>query len=241
MRQALRWIEATDPLPSPHLALREPNGLLAAGADLSADRLLEAYRAGIFPWYSDGQPVLWWSPDPRMVLRLAQFKVSRSLAKTARRIHREARWQIALNRDFAAVISQCAAPRERGGAGTWITSQIAAAYGELHRRGHAHSVEIRDQDDLLIGGLYGVSIGKMFYGESMFARVADASKIALFALVELLIEHGFRVIDCQQNTRHLASLGATEVPRLAFLSEVEALVRQPSPDWAAVRIGLPNA
>ncbi|MFM8557819.1 MAG: leucyl/phenylalanyl-tRNA--protein transferase, partial [Betaproteobacteria bacterium] len=135
----------------------------------------------------------------------------------------------------------CAQPREGLGDGTWITAQIAAAYCDLHRLGHAHSVEIRNEDRALIGGLYGVSIGRMFFGESMFAREPDASKIALFALVELLLAQGFRVIDCQQNTRHLASLGATEVPRMAFLSEVSELVAQPSPDWSAVRISFPNA
>jgi len=241
MRPLLRWVDAHEPLPPAHLALREPNGLLAAGHDLSADRLLEAYRGGVFPWYSAGQPVLWWSPDPRMVLELARFKASRSLVKTVRRIRREARWTIALNQDFNAVISACSEPREGLGAGTWITPEIKAAYCELNRRGHAHSVEIRDQDGSLLGGLYGVSIGRMFYGESMFARVPDSSKVALFSLVELLFEHGFRVIDCQQNTRHLASLGATEVPRVAFLSDVSELAALPPPDWASVVIGFPDA
>jgi len=241
MRPLLCWVTAEDPLPPPHAALREPNGLLAAGNDLSAQRLLEAYRSGIFPWYSEGQPVLWWSPDPRMVLALDRFKASRSLVKTVRRIRREGLWSIAFDQDFAAVIQACAQPREGLGDGTWITAQIAAAYCDLHRLGHAHSVEIRNEDRALIGGLYGVSIGRMFFGESMFAREPDASKIALFALVELLLAQGFRVIDCQQNTRHLASLGATEVSRMAFLSEVSELVAQPSPDWSAVRISFPNA
>lgn len=236
----LPWIAPDEPLPPAEFALREPNGLLAAGADLSADRLLEAYRQGVFPWYSDGQPVLWWSPDPRMVLPLRDFRISRSLVKVIRRVRRESRWRIDLNLDFAAVVRECAAPREPSGAGTWITADIAGAYSELHQRGYAHSVEVRDQDGALAGGLYGVSIGRMFFGESMFARAADASKIALFALVELLLAHGFRVIDCQQNTRHLASLGAIEIPRVAFLSEVADLVRQPPPDWSALRISFPD-
>jgi leucyl/phenylalanyl-tRNA--protein transferase len=241
MRPLLHWVSAQDPLPPPSAALREPNGLLAAGHDLSATRLLEAYRSGIFPWYSEGQPVLWWSPDPRMVLALNRFKASRSLVKTVRKVRRDGLWTIAFDQDFAAVIHACAQPREGLGDGTWITPQIASAYCDLHRLGYAHSVEIRNEHQALIGGLYGVSIGRMFFGESMFAREPDASKIALFALVELLLAHGFRVIDCQQNTRHLASLGATEVPRVAFLSEVSELVAQPAPDWSAVRISFPNA
>ena len=241
MRPLLHWVSAQAPLPPPSAALREPNGLLAAGHDLSATRLLEAYRSGIFPWYSEGQPVLWWSPDPRMVLALDRFKASRSLVKTVRKVRRDGLWTIAFDQDFAAVIHACAQPREGLGDGTWITPQIASAYCDLHRLGYAHSVEIRNEHQALIGGLYGVSIGRMFFGESMFAREPDASKIALFALVELLLAHGFRVIDCQQNTRHLASLGATEVPRVAFLSEVSELVAQPAPDWSAVRISFPNA
>lgn len=240
-RPLLRWVDPDDPLPPAQLALREPNGLLAAGRDLSAERLLEAYRNGIFPWYSAGQPVLWWSPDPRMVLDLSQFKVSRTLEKTVRRVRREARWRIFLDRNFEAVMDACAAPRERLGDGTWITPQIKAAYCDLHRQGFAHSVEICDEDNSLLGGLYGVSIGRMFYGESMFARAPDVSKIALYALVELLRAHGFRVIDCQQNTRHLASLGATEVPRVTFLSDVSELTALPPPDWSSVGIAFPDA
>ena len=241
MRPLLRWVEAHEPLPPAHTALREPNGLVAAGRDLSADRLLEAYRGGLFPWYSEGQPVLWWSPDPRMVLELARFKASRSLVKTLRRIRREGQWQISLNQRFDQVIEACSAPRPGLASGTWITPEIRHAYGELHRRGHAHSVEIQDEDKRLLGGLYGVSIGRMFYGESMFAWAPDASKIALYALVDVLLAQGFRVIDCQQNTRHLASLGATEVPRVKFLSDVSELSVLPSPDWASVVIDFPDA
>jgi len=236
---ALSWVEPDQPLPSPIHALRDPNGLLAAGRDLGAERLQEAYRKGIFPWYSRGQPVLWWSPDPRMVLFLDEFKVSRSLTKTLRRLRREAVWTVRLDTAFAAVMRECAAPRPDQD-GTWITREILAAYTELHRRGLAHSVEVW-RDDALVGGLYGVSLGRMFYGESMFARVPDASKVALAALVSLLRDAGFRVIDCQQNTRHLASLGAREIDRDQFLQSVSQLTAQPAPDWRSLRIEIPDA
>ncbi len=236
---ALSWVEPDQPLPSPIHALRDPNGLLAAGRDLGAERLQEAYRKGIFPWYSRGQPVLWWSPDPRMVLFLDEFKVSRSLTKTLRRLRREAVWTVRLDTAFAAVMRECAAPRPDQD-GTWITREILAAYTELHRRGLAHSVEVW-RNDALVGGLYGVSLGRMFYGESMFARVPDASKVALAALVSLLRDAGFRVIDCQQNTRHLASLGAREIDRDQFLQIVSQLTAQPAPDWRSLRIEIPDA
>lgn len=238
-RRALAWVGPGDPLPDPSRARSEPNGLLAAGADLSAARLLEAYRHGIFPWYTDGQPVLWWSPDPRMVLYLDEFKASRSLLQVVRRARRDRRWRLTLDGCFERVMRECAMPRE-GQQGTWITPQIVAAYAELHRSGAAHSVEVWE-GERLAGGLYGVSIGRMFFGESMFTRVPDASKVALFALVRLLREAGFRVIDCQQNTRHLASLGAREIPRASFLQQVAELVRQPGPDWRALSIELPDA
>lgn len=238
-QRSLAWVEPHDPLPDPSLALDEPNGLLAAGADLSAPRLLAAYRSGIFPWYSEGQPVLWWSPDPRMVLHLDEFRPSRSLVKTVRCARREERWRVTLDACFDRVVRACAMPRA-GQDGTWITAQIAAAYGALHRAGAAHSVELW-QGTALAGGLYGVSIGRMFFGESMFARVPDASKTALWALVSLLRRHGFSVIDCQQNTRHLASLGAREIARASFLQHVAALTRQPDPDWRAMSIELPDA
>ncbi len=228
-----------DPLPPASSALREPNGLVAAGLDLSATRLIEAYRQGIFPWFSEGQPVLWWSPDPRMVLQLDRFKIARSLAKTSRRLHREARWRVSLDEAFGEVMQACAEPRD-GAAGTWITPEMRQAYADLHRLQHAHSIEIWE-GTALIGGLYGVSLGRMFFGESMFARRTDASKIALFALVETLKPLGFRMIDCQQNTDHLASLGAFEIPRSQFVESLSSLVDQPAPDWRAVEIGLPQA
>ncbi|ODS97431.1 MAG: leucyl/phenylalanyl-tRNA--protein transferase [Lautropia sp. SCN 69-89] len=238
-RRALAWVGLGNPLPDPAQALREPNGLLAAGADLSATRLLEAYRHGIFPWYTEGQPVLWWSPDPRMVLYLDEFNASRSLRQTMRRARRDGRWRLSLDACFERTMRECAMPRE-GRQGTWITPDIVAAYGELHRIGAAHSVEVWEHDRL-VGGLYGVSIGRMFFGESMFTRVPDASKAALAALVRLLRGNGFRVIDCQQDTRHLASLGARVISRASFLRQLAELVGQPGPDWQALSIELPDA
>jgi leucyl/phenylalanyl-tRNA---protein transferase len=235
----LRWIARNEPLPPASEALTEPNGLLAAGSDISAERLLEAYRKGIFPWYTAGQPVLWWSPDPRMVLHVDEFKQSRSLSKTLRRLHREQSWRLTLDTSFARVMRECAAPRP-GQDGTWITGDVIAAYSALHDRGLAHSVEVW-QDDALIGGLYGVSLGRMFYGESMFARVTDASKVALAAWVNTLRGLGFRVIDCQQNTDHLASMGAREIDRESFLKYVVELSSQQAPAWSGVQIGLPEA
>ncbi len=235
----LRWIEPGEPLPPVHTALAEPNGLLAAGRDLSAKRLVEAYRRGIFPWFTQGQPVLWWSPDPRMVLPLDEFRVTRAFAKVLRRTRREARWQLRLDTAFDAVMHACAQPRPAQD-GTWITDEIRQAYGDLHRQGLAHSVETW-ADGELIGGLYGVSLGRMFFGESMFARRPEASKVALAGLAARLRTLGFRVIDCQQNTAHLASLGAREISRAAFLRTVEELAAMPPPDWSTVTIELPDA
>jgi leucyl/phenylalanyl-tRNA--protein transferase len=235
----LAWVEPGQALPDPAGALTDPNGLLAAGRDLSDERLLEAYTKGIFPWYSAEQPVLWWSPDPRMVLELDRFKASRSLIKTARRVQRSGSWTLKLNCAFERVMQACAAPR-RAQSGTWIVDEMMAAYGALHRRGFAHSVEVRDQEDRLIGGLYGVAIGRMFYGESMFSRESDASKYALFALVRLLQPLGFRMIDCQQATAHLASLGGREISRNRFLETLSGLVRQSGPDWKALSIEDPE-
>jgi leucyl/phenylalanyl-tRNA--protein transferase len=225
----LTWLEGEDPFPPVETALRDPNGLLCAGADLSLPRLLAAYRAGIFPWFSGGEPILWWSPDPRMVLFCDELKVSRSLGKSVRNKGFEARFDTA----FAQVIKACAGPRRDGG-GTWLGKPMQAAYLALHRAGHAHSVETW-RDGRLVGGLYGVAIGRMFYGESMFSRETDASKVALVALVEALRERGFPLIDCQQRTPLLASLGAREIPRGAFLRHVAALVnyRQPTGTWSA--------
>ena len=212
------WLQRGDPFPSVSTALTYPNGLLAAGADLSVPRLLDAYRHGIFPWFSGDEPILWWSPDPRMVFFPAELKVSRSLAKRLRRGDYEVRADTA----FAAVMERCAAPRQ-GQPGTWITPKMMRAYGALHARGYAHSVETWIGGELA-GGLYGVAIGRMFYGESMFARVTDASKIAFVHLVRHLDRRGFGMIDCQMKTAHLASLGAREISRGNFTSTMKELL-----------------
>jgi len=214
----LAWLEGGDPFPPPDKALRNPNGLLCAGGDLSKERLLEAYRHGIFPWYSGDEPILWWSPDPRMVLFCDELKVSRSLAKSMRNKGFEVRMDFA----FAKVIKACSEPR-RGEPGTWLSKDMQAAYLALHRAGHAHSFETWQAGEL-VGGLYGVAIGRMFYGESMFSRATDASKVALVALVEQLRGRGCPMIDCQQRTPLLASLGAREIPRRQFLRRLAALV-----------------
>jgi leucyl/phenylalanyl-tRNA---protein transferase len=199
-------------------ALRSPNGLLAAGGDLSSSRLLEAYRHGIFPWFSAGEPVLWWSPDPRMVLFPNEFKVSHSLHKTLQKKGYEVRTDSA----FEQVMRSCAAPRE-GANGTWIHEEMIAAYCELHRLGYAHSVETW-MENKLVGGLYGMSIGRMFYGESMFSFKTDASKIALAHLSAQLARWNFGMIDCQMNTPHLSSLGAREIPRTEFIARLQDLI-----------------
>jgi leucyl/phenylalanyl-tRNA--protein transferase len=203
------------------LALEQPNGLLAAGGDLSPERLLNAYRHGIFPWFNEDDPILWWSPDPRMVLFPAEFKVSNSLRKTLHKDHFEVRTDTA----FERVMRACAAPRE-GQSGTWILEEMIAAYCELHRRGYAHSVETWMNGEL-VGGLYGMAIGSMFYGESMFSHRTDASKIAIAHLARQLERHGFGMIDCQMNTPHLASLGAREIPRDEFILRLQELIHYP--------------
>ena len=202
----------------------EPNGLLAASEDVTPARLLEAYRRGIFPWYSGEQPVLWWSPDPRMVLFVDEFRIARSLRK---RIKQE-RWAISADTAFRAVITACASTLRPGQAGTWITPAIIDAYAELHERGYAHSVETWREGEL-VGGLYGVAIGRMFFGESMFARESDASKVALAHLVAMLRARGFPLIDCQQQTGHLASFGARPISRMQFADLVAGLVHSAAP------------
>ena len=209
------WLEGDAPFPPVESALRRPNGLLCAGGDLSPQRLLEAYRHGIFPWFSEGEPILWWSPDPRMVLFPAEVKLSRSLAKTLRR----GQYEVRLDTAFPAVIHECSLPRP-GQDGTWITAQMQQAYVRLHELGHAHSVEAWIGGELA-GGLYGMAIGRAFYGESMFSRVSDASKIALAHLARYLERRGFAVIDCQMKTAHLASLGAREIRRSELLRDLD--------------------
>ena len=218
------WLGPGDPFPPVERALEEPNGLLAAGADLSQARLLDAYASGIFPWYSDGQPVLWWSPDPRMVLVPAELRIPRSLKKRLARRDYEVRADGA----FEEVIRACAAPR-RGQEGTWITEDMVEAYVRLHRSGHAHSVETWI-DGRLAGGLYGIELGGMFYGESMFARAPDASKIALAHLARQLERRGCGLIDCQMTTPLLARFGAREIRRAEFMGRLKELVRHtPAP------------
>ncbi|MBK7471911.1 MAG: leucyl/phenylalanyl-tRNA--protein transferase [Betaproteobacteria bacterium] len=212
------WLHPGDPFPPLEAALAEPDGLLAASEDLTPARLLAAYTRGIFPWYSAGQPVLWWSPDPRMVLHTAEFKVSRSL----RRAVQSARFEIRVDTAFDDVMRGCAAPRTDEG-GTWITDAIRAGYGALHRQGYAHSVESWREGEL-VGGLYGVAIGRMFFGESMFARQTDASKVALAHLVRQLRAWEFPLIDCQQQTAHLGSLGARPISRDEFAKAIARLV-----------------
>ena len=213
------WLDASTPFPPIEAALAQPDGLLAAGADLSPWRLVDAYRHGIFPWYSEGQPILWWSPDPRMVLYVDEFRVSHSLAKRIRRRDLDVRVDTAFDR----VIEACAdIPRGQGG-GTWITGAMIDAYRRLHRLGYAHSVEAWRGDELA-GGLYGLALGRMFFGESMFARQTDASKVALAALVALLRQRDVPLVDCQQETRHLASLGARPIPRERFARHLDELI-----------------
>ena len=219
------WLGPDTPFPPLESALAVPNGLLAAGSDLSAARLLDAYGRGIFPWYSDDQPVLWWSPDPRMVLFVEEFRVARSLRKRMKQDPPDIRVDTA----FRAVIEACADVRRPGQSGTWITPAIVEAYTELHLAGNAHSVEAW-RDGRLIGGLYGVAIGRMFFGESMFTRESDASKIALVHLVSILRTLGFPLIDCQQETEHLASFGARPIPRNEFAEHIATLVNSISPN-----------
>lgn len=221
------WLRPTDPFPPLERALSDPDGLLAAGGTLDAPRLIDAYRRGIFPWSSEGQPLLWWSPDPRMVLFTDEFRMSRSLRKRVR----EGRFEIRVDSAFDEVMAACAEPRD-GQAGTWITAAMRRAYGELHRRGYAHSVEAW-REGRLVGGLYGVALGRVFFGESMFARETDASKVALARLVALLREQGVPMIDCQQDTAHLASLGARPIPRAEFATLLKELIHSvaPPPGW----------
>lgn len=216
------WLEADMPFPPAAHALADPNGLLAAGGDLSVPRLLAAYRQGIFPWFSDAEPILWWSPDPRMVLFPNEFSPSRSLARTLR----QSRYEVRFDTAFDAVIAACAQTPRAGQNGTWITASIREAYCALHEQGYAHSAETWI-DGELAGGLYGVAIGRMFYGESMFARCRDASKIAFAHLMRYLQTAGFGMVDCQVHTRHLASLGAYEIPRSGFLHRLAELTNAP--------------
>lgn len=243
----LTLLQDHTPFPPVERALREPNGLLALGGDLTPARLLDAYRRGIFPWFGEDDPILWWSPDPRMVLFPQEFKVSRSLRKTLR----AGNYAVRTDTAFEQVMRACAAPRP-GQDGTWIHEEMIAAYTELHHMGYAHSIEVwmpgidnmnplqvegsqhRIADELeLAGGLYGMAIGRMFFGESMFSRRTDASKIALAHLSAQLVRWNFGMIDCQMNTSHLSSLGAREIPRKEFIARLQELVHYANrePPW----------
>ncbi|HET6911778.1 MAG TPA: leucyl/phenylalanyl-tRNA--protein transferase [Rhodanobacteraceae bacterium] len=212
-----------DAFPDPARALRDPNGLLAFGGDLSPQRLVAAYSHGIFPWYSEGDPLLWWSPDPRCVFATDGVHVSRRLRRTLK----NSEWTLSMDRDFARVMRECAAPRA-GEPGTWITGDMLAAYTRLHELGHAHSLEVWDAD-ALVGGIYGVAIGRAFSAESMFSRMTDASKVALVALCRTLHGWGSPLLDAQVPNPHLQRMGAITIPRDDYLRQLRTLVARPGP------------
>ncbi len=218
------WIDQHDAsclFPPVEQSLAEPNGLLAAGGDLSPKRLISAYRQGVFPWYNEDQPILWWSPDPRAVLLPGQLRISRSLRKKIR----QRRYHVSMDRSFEDVLIHCALPRNDED-GTWITDEMHQAYLHLHKIGVAHSVEAW-QDHVLVGGLYGLGIGQVFFGESMFSHATDASKVAFCYLVKQLERWGYALIDCQVSSRHLASLGAIDIPRRRFIEYLNTHIDQP--------------
>ena len=229
IRLPLLDTDLPDRFPDPRTALAEPNGLLAFGGDLSPERLLAAYARGIFPWFNEGEPILWWSPDPRCVFRTDTLKPNRSLRRTLAGTS----WVLTIDRAFDEVIHACAAPRAKEH-GTWIGPEMIEGYGALHRRGDAHSIEVWD-DHELVGGIYGVAIGRLFCGESMFSAHSGASKLALCALASLLHDWGFPLIDAQVVNPHLNTLGAITLPRARFLREASRLVAMPSAlhDWSA--------
>lgn len=227
MSQPIQWLN-DDPrlFPRHEYALKEPNGLLAAGGDLSCERLLNAYSLGIFPWYSEDDPILWWSPDPRCVLIPDEFKPSRSLSKAIRK----SGYKVTSNKCFEEVVTECAAPRLKQD-GTWINTHIIESYSNLHKLGYAHSVECWDENEL-IGGLYGIAIGRAFFGESMFSKKSNSSKIAFAFLCKKLSDWGFEIIDCQVHNPHLESLGAIEIPRAEFLKKLNVAIRlEPKEEW----------
>jgi len=230
----LPWLEPEDafpPVADAWSAASPAPGLLAAGGLLDVPHLVSAYRHGIFPWFSAGQPILWWSPDPRMVLPVEHFRLHRSLRKTLQRFRSQPGCELSIDRDFSAVIGACASTPRDGQSGTWILPKMVRAYEALHAAGHAHSVETW-VDGRLVGGLYCIAFGRAVFGESMFAHATDASKIALAGLVALCRAQGAALIDCQQNTRHLASLGAREIARSAFLDHVGKTRDAPAMTWA---------
>jgi leucyl/phenylalanyl-tRNA--protein transferase len=235
------WLRPNDPpsaFPPVETALEDPDGLLCAGGDLSPERLIEAYRRGIFPWFSAGQPILWWSPDPRTVLYPDELHVSRSLARTLRK----GRLATTVNQAFGAVMDGCADPQRRP-EGTWITPPMRTAYLRLHELGYAHSVETWD-GSRLAGGIYGVALGRAFFGESMFSAVPDASKVAILRLSRALLERNYHFIDCQVASAHLASLGARSLPRREFMRRLAAATEgslAPDPSWRDASFALQQA
>lgn len=235
----LHWLDPRDPqqpFPPAHLAMRDPNGLLAIGGDLSVARLIRAYSSGIFPWYNPDEPILWWSPDPRAVLMPGEVRISRSLGKSIRR----ADYAVSLDLAYAEVLHHCSGPRARS-RGTWLGAEMREAYSLLHARGYAHSVEVW-RSGALIGGLYGVALGRVFFGESMFSLASDASKLALVWLCRQLVAWGFDLIDCQVGSEHLKSLGAVDVSRERFLNLLRvATVRPPRTGLWRFDIPLPAA
>lgn len=220
---ALLGAEPTAPFPDPETALREPDGLLAVGGDLDPRRLLAAYAAGVFPWYSEGQPLLWWSPDPRTVFSTDGVHLSARFRRSLRRSD----WTVVADHAFDTVVLACARAPRRGQDGTWITDAMRAAYSRLHVLGHAHSIEVLDGDGRLAGGLYGVALGRMFYGESMFSAVGGGSKVALAALAATLHGWGWPLLDAQVGNPHLARMGAQAWPRARFVAEVRRLAALP--------------
>jgi len=220
----ITWLRADTPFPPLDTALDDPNGLIAAGGDLSPARILAAYRRGIFPWFGAGQPILWWSPDPRMILHVSEFHCSRSLRRRMKQQHFELR----VNTAFGDVIENCATALRAGQTGTWITPAVIDAYKHLHMEGFAHSVEAW-RDGHLAGGLYGIAMDRMFFGESMFAHETDASKVALAGLMRILHVLNIPIVDCQQETAHLASFGARPIPRRVFAAHLAELIHSAAP------------
>ncbi len=230
---ALAWLAPGDPFPPTSQALEDPAGLLAAGADLSTSTLLRAYRRGIFPWYSDGQPILWWSPEPRLILFPEHFHASRRLLRSLRQPH----WRFSLNTAFERIIEACADTPRRGQGGTWITAEMHDAYCQLHRLGHAHSLEVWHGNEI-VGGIYGVRVGRVFFGESMFSHARDASKAAMAMLCRIHDTLQLELLDCQVESAHLLSLGAEVLPRREFEQHLAALTLTDTPPWPVIAPGV---
>ena len=230
---ALAWLAPGDPFPPTSQALEDPAGLLAAGADLSTSTLLKAYRRGIFPWYSDGQPILWWSPEPRLVLFPEHFHASRRLLRSLRQPH----WRFSLNTAFERIIEACADTPRRGQGGTWITAEMHDAYCQLHQLGHAHSLEVWHGNEI-VGGIYGVRVGRVFFGESMFSHARDASKAAMAMLCRIHDRLQMDLLDCQVESAHLLSLGAEILPRREFEQQLAALTLTDTPPWPVIAPGV---